>query len=394
MATPNPEWTCEGILASPLLWGFICLVAVAVGLSGRLDVSIAKWVLLAAWLMAVFSLYRFSPILRQPLIPRLLLVMLSSSCVGLFLYSVSAWMSGKPITTPLDSDFRATVIRYGCTRETHELFCDVQYVNTSQTPRTVLTVALTTRGKDENGQHPFIDNLEDASRFGNEAPFYVEPNQPIVKTYRYKLQGEQVGLTKIPGQVFGVLFTIINSDGTMNFVTIEAMMVSDVAGTQALVSISKRNISLDAKGAYIPMENPFVSPSAAPSPVARPKQKQVIQSQDATEKEIRDSICGKIRELIGGGDELLRRMMFDAGVEAQVNHWSATCEAFLRTSLGKIAVKLFRSPAIISFNPIGESFRLSEPWNYQGQLYERISSRTIRLREIMEKVKTGEFEPC
>lgn len=114
----------------------------------------------------------------------------------------------------------------------------------------------------------------------------------------------------------------------------------------------------------------------------RPKQREIIQSQET------------IGELIEGGDELLRRMMQGVGIEAQFNQWSEICEEFLRISLDTIAVKLFRSPAIISYNPIGGSLLLSEPWHYQRELYERISSRVTRLREIMKKIETGEFEPC
>jgi chromosome segregation ATPase len=63
----------------------------------------AKWLLLVAWLMAVFSLYRFGPILHQPLIPRILLVMVSAGAVGLRLYYLSAWISGAPFSVAKSS---------------------------------------------------------------------------------------------------------------------------------------------------------------------------------------------------------------------------------------------------------------------------------------------------
>jgi len=87
------EWSVEGILCSPLLWGFICVVTTAIAISGRLDVNVAKWILVVAWLMAAFSIYRFGPVLRQPFVPRILLMMVSAGIVGLALYYLAGWMS-------------------------------------------------------------------------------------------------------------------------------------------------------------------------------------------------------------------------------------------------------------------------------------------------------------
>jgi hypothetical protein len=304
-------------------------------------------------------------------------------------------------------DFKATIIRYGCTRDTHELFSDVQYVNTGPTRRTVLTVALTTRAKDENGQHPFVSNPLD-NAFGDELPLYVEPNQPIVKTYRYKLAGDQVGLTEIPGQVFGVLFTIINADGTMNFVTVEAMMVDEVAGTQALVSRSKRGTSLDTQGSYTPMESPFVHPPQAPppkeslTPSAKPRFTGVERvpppdSQDAMKREIRDSICRKINEFITKGEDLLARQylrIYQDG-EFQFSEWSKGCEEYLRDQLGEIVAKFFRSRTVVPNNPIGITAALiGDTFNYERDVYERTASCVIRLREILGKIEAGEIKPC
>lgn len=94
--------TAEAVLGSPLLWGIAALVAVAVTLAGKLDVTAANWVLTAAWGLAAFSVYRSAPILRQNLVPRLLLVMLLSSVVGLALYRLSLWMEDKPQAQPRD----------------------------------------------------------------------------------------------------------------------------------------------------------------------------------------------------------------------------------------------------------------------------------------------------
>src|SRR5437879_3301973 len=54
------------------LWGVICLIPIALALSGRLDMSAARLVLILAWLMASFAIYRFAPILALPVILRLL----------------------------------------------------------------------------------------------------------------------------------------------------------------------------------------------------------------------------------------------------------------------------------------------------------------------------------
>lgn len=104
MGTSTPDWSIEGILASPYLWGFICLVATGVALSGKLDVSAAKWVLVGAWGFAIFSCYRFAPILRQPPIPRLLWIMLATSVTGLLLFYIANWMTPALALKPSPTD--------------------------------------------------------------------------------------------------------------------------------------------------------------------------------------------------------------------------------------------------------------------------------------------------
>jgi hypothetical protein len=58
----------------------------------------------------------------------------------------------------------------------------------------------------------------------------------------------------------------INADGTMNFHTVEAMVVVEFANTIAMMSGSKTNISLDVRGSYTPMEEPKIT---QPSPTPR-----------------------------------------------------------------------------------------------------------------------------
>jgi hypothetical protein len=97
----STEWSFEGILTSPLLWGIICIISIAIAVSGKLDMSAAKFLLLAAWCMAVFSFYRFSPILNQSLALRISLVMALSGVFGIFLFGLWIWM--QPTVTTLEN---------------------------------------------------------------------------------------------------------------------------------------------------------------------------------------------------------------------------------------------------------------------------------------------------
>src|SRR2546430_15665544 len=97
MPNPPQAWSIEGILSSPLLWGVICLIAIALALSGKLDMSAAKLVLTLAWLMSCFAIYRFAPILALPVILRLLFTTCLGSAFGIGLWFISAWMSPKPL---------------------------------------------------------------------------------------------------------------------------------------------------------------------------------------------------------------------------------------------------------------------------------------------------------
>lgn len=100
---------------SPYLWGFVSLLTFALALSGRLDLNAAKWVLALAWSLSTFSLYRFAPILHQPLVPRLLWTMLGASVMGLLLVWLAGWMSVRPnafqpITQANPPDFKITLL--------------------------------------------------------------------------------------------------------------------------------------------------------------------------------------------------------------------------------------------------------------------------------------------
>ena len=131
--------------------------------------------------------------------------------------------------------------------------------------------------------------------------------------------------------------------------------------------------------------------------LAKPTQKKA-KSKD-TRKEIVDAICHKLNELAHLGDLMLPCMgslQLPHDIELQLNRWSETCEEFLNTSLGKEAVAWFRSPTITPYSPIPPSSYLApltDPFWHERQLHERVFSRVMRLKEIIEKVETGVFAP-
>jgi hypothetical protein len=116
----------------------------------------------------------------------------------------------------------------------------------------------------------------------------------------------------------------------------------------------------------------------------------------SVENEIRSSICSKIDEFIPYGDELLNRMLplGSMSVHGDFNAWSTRCEEYLKDSIGEIAVRLFRTPVPVPYNPfMGGVTSIGGQWNHDRQLYERIFSRVARLRDISTKVENGELVP-
>src|SRR5713101_5091329 len=175
--------------------------------------------------------------------------------VAIFLYAqfgLPSWI--------WDSDLRMSVIRYGYDQDTSELSADVQFVNNGSSRRTVLGVVLMYRAKDDNGSHPFVRSANEI--WGNGTPLYVEPGHPIVATYKHKLN--DASLLQIPGEVFGLIITTLGKDGSMNFTTIEVMIITTgfgtVSGAETFAQLfqSKRNISLDTGAGYTRMEDPMV----------------------------------------------------------------------------------------------------------------------------------------
>src|SRR5262249_19652982 len=73
---------------------------------------------------------------------------------------------------------------------------------------------------------------------------YVEPNQPIVEPYKYKLEDKDLRKLE-PGDVFGIQIETLNPSGSANYTIIEAMVAANF-GTGTLWSTTpKTNISLD-----------------------------------------------------------------------------------------------------------------------------------------------------
>jgi hypothetical protein len=192
------------------------------------------------------------------------------------------WASNRPKeTNSTHSDLTMSVINYRYDAATDELSAQVQFVNNGKIRRTILGVTFSYRDADvsKNEHHPLVDSASDV--WGHGDPLYIEPGQPVVIPYKRKLGKPE--LTKTPGIAFGLQVTSLSAEGTMNFATIETMVVTTAFDRPALLSGSKRNISLEAT-VYSPMEDPMVvpaqsprtttlaSPQVTPPPEAAPKQ--------------------------------------------------------------------------------------------------------------------------
>lgn len=164
-------------------------------------------------------------------------------------------------------DLRMSVIRYRYSGETHELISDVQFVNNGGTRRTVLGAVFTYRA--DNETHMAVSSVEEFH--GNQPPVYVESGQPIVATYRHKLDDEN--LTRTLGVVFGLELTTIRPDGGMNYTSVEAMAVTGFPGdpkVRGLLTSPQRNISMDIPGGHTSIEVPVMPPSPTPGKEASP----------------------------------------------------------------------------------------------------------------------------
>jgi len=131
--------------------------------------------------------------------------------------------------------------------------------------------------------------------------------------------------------------------------------------------------------------------------LASPTNQTHARSQAAAEKEIRDSICRKLGQLAEDGNQMLGRvtlLQVPHDIVLQIDRWTEQCEEVLSTSLGSIAVAWFKSPAPTTNRLMLNPLRDNQAFWRESQLWDRLSSRVARLREIIEKVRTGEFSLC
>jgi hypothetical protein len=131
--------------------------------------------------------------------------------------------------------------------------------------------------KGQNGQTLLIHSPRASSFYTEGPPTYVEPNKPIVESYHYKLDDSLINITRTTGEVFGLQLVTINENGSMNFNTVEAMIVIEFAWNSqthfAMVSgMTTGNISLDVRSGYTPIKGPIITlPSPSPDKATPPE---------------------------------------------------------------------------------------------------------------------------
>jgi hypothetical protein len=113
-------------------------------------------------------------------------------------------------------------------------------------------------------------------------------------------------------------------------------------------------------------------------------------SQHAIDNQTRGAICSKLSELAHHGEQKLSPLQTLGNLEAWFSGWSKMCEDYLDFWLDHDAVRLFRTPTLHTpYNPINIDIDPSA-WA-QWDLNERISSRVMQLRIIIDKVNKGEL---
>ncbi len=86
----------EAFLAHPLLWGVICIVALAVALTGRLSLTAATWLLWIAYAAATFGILRTNILSGDPTI-KLLSALAIASILAIGAVLLQRWFRGKPM---------------------------------------------------------------------------------------------------------------------------------------------------------------------------------------------------------------------------------------------------------------------------------------------------------
>src|ERR1700682_5624900 len=85
----------DAILASPIFWGVVAFLALAIALSGKLSVSAAIIFLWAAWAMAVFGVYRAESVTKLDLTLRLLILLTAASGLAVGAVWLGRWVAAK-----------------------------------------------------------------------------------------------------------------------------------------------------------------------------------------------------------------------------------------------------------------------------------------------------------
>jgi len=125
------------------------------------------------------------------------------------------------------------------------------------------------RSKSEPEEMVFLTaGTKTSDVFFDESPTYVEPQQPVVVDYKSKSSRRLTDLLNSRGEVFGLLFQTLNADGSLNFVSVEAMIaLKNGDGTSTWTSYSTASISLDVQGGHTRFEERDVTePSPSPQP--------------------------------------------------------------------------------------------------------------------------------
>lgn len=153
-------------------------------------------------------------------------------------------------------DLEVSILRYGFTDllNSDELSADVQFTNNGSARRTVLSVIFTYQSPENSDTILFVSSMDNL--FGSGKPLYVEPGQPVVATYKHKLEQDNKSLTKTPGVIFGLDITSIGKSGAPYFTNIEAMTITTAINgkTIGLLGGRQTNISLEHPSGYIPMK--------------------------------------------------------------------------------------------------------------------------------------------
>jgi hypothetical protein len=105
------------------------------------------------------------------------------------------------------------------------------------------------------------------------------------------------------------------------------------------------------------------------------------------------TICLQLSKLMAAGNQLLiktRSGQFNQAIESEADKWFELAKDFIGVSLGETAVHLFTDTSGIAT----PAFDLPEKFYYKARtLYVSIYPRVCRLRELIDKLQSGEIKP-